>query len=191
MPVGTDGHNGRMRRLGFLTAAVLSAVVGFGVLPAFAAAPVQRTVEDRAEPGKAYDVLSVTLTAAPPGRKAKVVVEHARRVRVGDGIDIWFDTNDDRLPDIYLTGYAFSEYAVYKARGWDGHGRDISNRGCVSLKMVDRKSVVRFDPSCLAPSARFSVSVRSFVQDEPESTVDYVPGSERLTKKVLSYQPEQ
>ncbi len=114
---------------------------------------------------------------------------HGRRVAVGDGIDVWFDTNDDRLPDIYLTGYAFSEYAAYKARGWDGHGRDISDRGCVALKMTGRRSVIRFDPSCLAPSARFSVSVRSFVQGEPGSSVDYVPGPERLTKKVRSYLP--
>jgi hypothetical protein len=57
--------------------------------------------------------------------------------------------------------------------------------------MKGRKSVVRFDPSCLAPSARFAVSVRSFVQNEPEDTVDHVPGSERLTRKVLSYQPGQ
>ena len=180
-----------MRRLGFLTAATLAAVVGFGVLPASAAPPVERTVEDRAEPGKAYDVLSVTMTAAPAGRKAKVVVKYARPVAVGDALDMWFDTNDDRQPDIYLTGYSFSEYTVYKARGWDGHGRDISDRGCVSLKMTGRRSVVRFDPSCLAPSSRFSVSVRSFVQSEPDRTVDHVPGAERLTKKVLSYQPGQ
>ena len=49
-------------------------------MPAFAAAPVERSVVDLAEPDKVYDVLSVTLTAAPEGCKAKVVVEHARRV---------------------------------------------------------------------------------------------------------------
>ena len=112
---------------------------------------------DPAEDDKAYDVRRVTLKAAR-GVMAKVVIVHGRRVAVGDGIDVWFDTDDDRLPDIYLTGYAFSEYSAYKARGWDGHGRDISDRGCVSLKMTGRRSVVRFDPSCLAPSARFSVS---------------------------------
>ena len=162
----------------------------FTVVPAFAAVPTERTVPDAVDPGAAYDIRSVTLKASD-GRSARVLVRFGREVAAGDSIDVWFDTDDDQVPDIYLTGFGFSEYAVYKARGWDGHGRDISNRGCVSLKMVDRKSVVRFDPSCLAPSARFSVSVRSFVQDEPESTVDYVPGSERLTKKVLSYQPEQ
>lgn len=180
-----------MRRLGTLTAALVAAALAVSMAPAYAAPPTERVVEDRAESRMAYDVLSVTLSAAPPGRKAKVVVQHARRVAVGDGIDVWFDTDDDRKPDIYLTGYAFSEYAVFKARGWDGHGRDISNRGCISLKMVDRRSVIRFDPSCLAPSARFSVSVRSFVLDEPDDTVDHVPGKERLTKKVLSYQPGQ
>lgn len=179
-----------MRQLGFLTAAVLAAVIGL-TASASAAVPLERTVEDPAENNKAYDIRSVTLMAAAEGAKAKVVVVHGRRVAGGDGVSVWFDTDDDRLPDIFLTGYAFSEYAVYKARGWNGHGRDISSRNCVSLKMVGKRSVIRFDPSCLAPSARYSVSVRSFVQDEPESTVDYVPGSERLTKKVRSYAPGQ
>lgn len=181
----------RMRRLGTITAAVLAGALGLAVVPAFAAPPTSRVVEDPADPGAAYDVLSVALSSAPAGRKAKVVVKYARRVAVGDGIDVWIDTDDDRQPDLYVTGYAFSEYAAYKARGWDGHGRDISDRGCVSLKMVDRRSVLRFDPSCLAPSARFSVSVRSFVNEEPEASVDYVPRRERLTKKVLSYAPGQ
>ena len=178
-----------MRKLGLLTAAVLAAVVGL-TASASAAVPLERTVEDPAENNKAYDIRSVTMRAAED-TKATVVVVHGRRVAVGDGVDVWFDTDDDRLPDIYLTGFAFSEYTVYKARGWAGHGRDISNRGCVSLKMTGKRSVIRFDPSCLAPSARYSVSVRSFVHEEPGSTADYVPGSERLTKKVRSYAPGQ
>lgn len=182
-------HNGHMRRLGIIATAALAAVFALSMVPAFATPPTERTVEDAAEPAKSYDVLSVTLSAAPEGRKAKVVVEHARRVAVGDVIDIWIDTDDDRLPDLYITGYSFSEYAVYKARGWDGHGRDISDRGCASLRMVGKKSVVRFDPGCLAPSKRFSVSVRSFVHDQPDATADNVPGVERLTRKVLSYVP--
>lgn len=180
-----------MRPLGFLAVvpiAALAAAVALTTVPASAAVPVERVVKDAAEDDKAYDVRGVTLRAAE-GTMAKVRVVHGRRVAVGDGVDVWFDTDDDRRPDIYLTGHAFSEYAAFKARGWNGHGRDISNRGCVALTMIARRSVIRFDPSCLAPSARFSVSVRSFVEGEPESTVDYVPGRDRLTKKVRSYLP--
>lgn len=156
--------------------------------PALAAPPTERTITDAVEPGKAYDVVSITLKAAPAaGRKAQVTVVHARRVAVGDGIDFWVDTDDDRQPDLYVTGYAFSEYAVYKAHGWDGHGRDISDRGCARLTMTGLKSIIRFDPSCLAPSTRFAVSVRSFVQDRPARTADHVPGTDRLTKRVRSY----
>jgi hypothetical protein len=174
-----------MRRV-LLTALVLAVLAT--AAPAAAAVPNERTVADRAEPGKAYDVVSMTLTAAPAeGERAKVVVEHGRRVDTADGIDVWFDTDGDREPDIYLTGYAFSEYVVYKARGWDGHGRDISDLGCVSLRMTGKRSIVRFEPDCLAPSETFSVSVKSFVQDRPERTADKVPGVERLTKKVSSY----
>lgn len=156
--------------------------------PAAAAVPAERTVNDAVEPRKAYDVMSLTLRAAPAeGENAVVRIQHDRRVRVGDGIDVWFDTDGDREPDLYLTGFSFSEYALYKARGWDGHGRDISDRGCARLRMVARRSVVRFDPSCLAPSETFSVAVRSYRQNRPARTADHVPGVERLTKRVLSY----
>ena len=167
-----------------LAIAVLAAVVA----PAAATPPTVRAIPDAVEPGKAYDVVSVTVSAAAaPGRKAKVVVEHARRVAVGDGIDFWVDTDDDRQPDLYLTGFADSEFALYNAHGWAGHGRDISAGGCATLRMVGTRSVIRFDPSCLAPSQRFSVSVRSFVQGQPAGTADQVPGPGRLTKKVLAY----
>ncbi|GAB3199866.1 hypothetical protein GCM10027062_17710 [Nocardioides hungaricus] len=167
-------------------------VLALGLLapaaPAAAALPTERTIADRVEPRKAYDIVSTTLTAAPAaGKKAKVAVTHDRRVRSGDGVAFWFDTDGDRLPDIYLTGYAFSEYRVYKARGWDGRGREIGDRGCASLRMIGKKSIARLDPSCLAPSTTFSVSVRSFVQGEPERTVDRVPGVDRLTRRVRSY----
>lgn len=175
-----------MRRLGILLALLL----GLTVTPAFAAVPTERTVTDPAEPGMAWDIRSVTLQAAD-GRFAKVVVRHGRAVDSGDGIDVWFDTDDDQVPDIYLTGLGFSEYAVFRARGWTGHGRDISERGCAALKMVGRRSVIRFDPSCLAPSARYSLSVRSSVHDEPASTADFAPGKHQLTRKVRSYLPGQ
>jgi hypothetical protein len=179
-----------MKKLAVLSALALTTVLAATVAPASAAPPTERTIKDAREPGKAYDIRTVTTTSAPSAeKKAKVVVEHDRRVHVGDGIDLWIDTDRDRVPDIYLTGYAFSEYAVYKARGWEGHGRDISDLGCATLRMRGVKSVVKVDPSCLAPSTRFSVSVRSFVQNRPERTADHVPGSERLTGAVLSYQP--
>lgn len=156
--------------------------------PAAAAVPAERTITDAVEPGKAYDVVAMTLTAAPAeGEDARLVVTHDRRVDSGDGIDVWFDTDGDREPDIYLTGSAFSEYVVYKARGFDGHGRNLSDLGCATLRMTGKKSIIRFDPSCLAPSETFSVSVRSFVHNQPERTADKVPGPARLTKKVVSY----
>lgn len=155
-------------------------------VPATAAVPTERTISDAVEPRKAYDVTSVRIAAAPKGGRASIVVQHDRRVAVGDGIDVWIDTDGDREPDLYLTGYAFSEYALYKARGWDDHGRDLSDRGCASLKMARKKSVIRFDPSCLRASESFAVSVRSFAHDAPERTADHVPGVGLLTKRVLA-----
>lgn len=172
------------RSLALLAVLPLLAVAG----PATAAPPTERQVDDPTEPGRAYDITSVTLAAAPSaGRKAQVTVEHGRRVEVGDGVDVWVDTDDDRVPDLFITGVSFSEYGVYKARDWDRHRQDITDRGCASMKMVGTRTVVRFDPSCLGPSERFSVSVRSFGQGRPARTDDYVPRHERLTRKVLSY----
>lgn len=175
-----------MRRL--ILPVLATTLLALPAAPASAAPPTERTITDAVEPGKAYDVVSMTLMSAPAeGKRAKLVVKHGRRVDTGDGIDVWLDTDGDRQPDLYLTGYAFSEYAVYKARGFDGHGRNISDRGCVRLRMTGTRSIVRFDPSCLAPSETFAVSVRSFVHNRPERTADKVPGPARLTKKVRSY----
>jgi hypothetical protein len=169
--------------------AVLALVAGLAP-PAAAALPTERTLTDPVEPGKAFDVVSVTITsAAEPGRKAKVVIEHTRAVRVRDAIDFWIDTDDDRVPDLFLTGPSFSEYAVYKTRSWDHHGREITDRGCASLRMRGSKSVVKVDPSCLAPSERFAVSVRSYQMHAAARTDDYVPHQHKLSKKVLSYLP--
>ncbi|GAA1139931.1 hypothetical protein [Nocardioides aquiterrae] len=174
-----------MRRL--LPALVALLLVALAA-PASATPPTERTISDPAEAGKAYDIVSVTMKAAPAaGRKAQVTVVHSRRVDVGDGIDVWVDTDDDRVPDLFITGLSFSEYGVYKARDWDRHHQDITDRGCASVKMTGARSVIRFDPSCLGASERFAVSVRSHGQDRPARTDDYVPRPERWTKKVLSY----
>jgi hypothetical protein len=180
-----------MRRL-LVPAAALALLAGAALVgpAAHAAPPTERTITDAAQPGKAYDIVSVTLTAAPrEGRKAQVTVVHSRRVAVGDGVDVWIDTDDDRIPDLYVTGVSFSEYGVYKARDWDRHHQDISDRGCATMRMTGRKSVIRFDPGCLGASKRFSVSVRSHVQGRPARTDDHTPRAERLSKKVLSYVP--
>ncbi|WP_395658470.1 hypothetical protein [Nocardioides sp.] len=174
-----------MRRLlGLPVALVVLALAA----PALATPPVELTITDPTEGRRAYDIVSVTLQAAPAaGRKAQVTVVHGRRVQVSDAVDLWVDTDDDRVPDLFVTGVSFSEYAVYRARGWDRHHQDITDRGCASMAMRGRKTVIRFDPSCLGSSERFSVSVRSYVLHRPARADDYVPRPERLTRKVLSY----
>lgn len=171
----------------FAALALVSAVVP----PAAATPPTTLTIEDPVEPGKAFDVVSVTVTSAPAeGRKATIAVRHDRRVKVGDAIDAWVDTDADWVPDLFITGPSFSEYAVYETDSWTSHGDEITDQGCASLKMDRRRSVLRVDPSCLAPSKRFSVSVRSYVMHKPARTDDYVPAKHRFSKRVLSYLPE-
>src|SRR3954470_12068299 len=84
--------------------------------PAQALPPTSRTVKDAVEPGKAYDITQLTLRSAPkPTRPAVLVVQHGREVRTGDAIDVWFDFDGDKVPDIHVSGSAFSEFTVHKS----------------------------------------------------------------------------
>lgn len=159
-----------------------------GTTAAVAKPPTERVVVDPVDAGASYDILRTTLvSAAEPGAKAKVVVSHDRRVRSGDGIDLWFDLDGDRAPDVYLTGLAYSEYAVFRARSFKRHGKDISAKGCFSLTMRKRHAIVRFDPDCLGASRVFAVTARSFRHGDPASAADWAPGTERLSRRVRSY----
>jgi hypothetical protein len=179
------------RSLAAVTAA--AAVLALLASPAASAAPpTERTLVDAVDAGASYDVLSVQLRAATaPGELAKVVVTHDRRARAGDALDLWFDLDGDRVPDVYLTGLAYSEYAVYRARSFEGHGRDISDRDCFALTIANRKAVVRFQPDCLGESTSYSVAVRSSRMGEPAIGADWAPGRERLSPKVSSYAAEE
>lgn len=177
-----------------MLAAAVATAAALALVPAgpaaHAAPPTERTITDPVDAQASYDIRKVRLLAAPaPGKRARIVVGHDRRVRVGDGIDVWVDLDRDRKPDVYLTGMAFSEYAVYRARSFDGHGRDISDRGCFDLTMRARRSVVRFAPDCLGASRAFAVTVRSFRHGEPAGRADWSPRQERLSARVLSSVP--
>ncbi|WP_122816439.1 hypothetical protein [Nocardioides pantholopis] len=176
-----------------LTAAAAALVAATGVLTApsaAAATPVQRTYTDPADPGAAYDIRSLTLRSAPAANtRAKVVVKHARRVRVGDATDVWVNLDADRAPDLHITAYSFSEYAVFRARSFTRDGRDISDRDCARVSMAGRRTVVRLLPDCLGPSRRYAVSVRTSRDDRPPRAVDWAPARRAFTGKVWSYQP--
>lgn len=176
-----------------LTAAVslAASVTLLGAAPAAVAAPAPEvTVVDPVDAGASYDVLRLTAkAAAKPEGRATVVVLHDRRVRSGDGIDLWFDLDGDREPDVYLTGLAYSEYAVYRTRSFRRHGKDISDKGCFSLKMTNRRATVRFEPSCLGETRAFAVAARSFRHGEPAAGADWVPRTQRFTRKVAAFAP--
>lgn len=159
--------------------------------PASAAPPAERVLKDPIDAGASYDIVNVKLfAAAKPGKRGKVVVTHDRRARSGDGIDLWFDLDGDRTPDVYVTGLAFSEYVVYRTASFGGHGKDISDRGCFSLKINQRRAVVKLAPDCLGPSTSYAVAVRSFRSGEPKTGADWVPGTRRLSPRVASYAGE-
>lgn len=179
----------QMSHLRTLSAAAFAAALVTASATAAHATPTKRVIEDPVQPGKAYDIVKVVLTSQPTeDSMAKVVVRHGREVEFGDSIDLWFNIDSDPMPDIHLVGDSFSEYTVFKTVSFDSEddGKDISNRGCMSLKMSGIRSVVKLDPDCLKAGPKFAVSVKSSRSDKPAGRADYVPASERFTKKVLS-----
>jgi hypothetical protein len=155
--------------------------------PAQALPPTSRTVKDTVEPGKAYDVISVTLRSAPrTNRPAVVLVKHARNVRVGDAVDVWFDLDGDRAPDLHVSGSAFSEFTVHLTSSFAKDGKDISSKDCARLGMAGRVSKVRLFPACVGAPLSFAVAVRSSKQGSPKSSDDWAPAFHKFTKKVLA-----
>lgn len=167
-------------------AAALAVVVGV-FAPAVALPPTKRIVNDAVEPGKGYDIVRVVLRSSPDGKKpAVVVVRHGRDVQVGDSIDIWFNLDDDKQPDVHVAGDSFSEYSVTRTDSFDEDGKDITKRGCFALSMAGDRSKVKFDPNCLGHSLKYGVSVKSFRSGRPASAADWVRAPEKFTRKVLS-----
>jgi hypothetical protein len=155
--------------------------------PAQALPPTTRTIKDASEPDKAYDITQVTLRSAPKStRPAVVLVKHARKVKTGDSIDVWFDLDGDKVPDLHVAGDAFSEFTVYKAVSFTKDGKDISKKDCARLAMAGSISKVRLFPTCVGSPVGFAVAVKSSSFDMPDSTDDWAPATEKFTKPVLA-----
>ena len=72
--------------IGAAAAAVLLTVIA--TPSAEALPPTTRTIKDKVEPGKAYDIVEVTMRSAPKSnRPAVIVVTHGRAVTFGDALD--------------------------------------------------------------------------------------------------------
>src|SRR5262245_23599235 len=141
------------------TGAVLLALIASA--PAQALPPTSRTVKDATQPGKGYDITSVTLRGAPnTTRPAVVLIRHGRKVQVGDVVDVWFDLDGDRAPDLHVNGHAFSEFTVHRTSSFTKDGKDISGKDCARLAMAGRVSKVRLFPACVGSPLSFAVAVK-------------------------------
>jgi hypothetical protein len=168
-------------------AAGATLVVLLAAAPAQALPPTSRTVKDAVEPGKAYDITEAMLRSAPTTKRpAIVLVKHARQVKTGDSIDVWFDLDGDKVPDLHVSGSAFSEFTVHKAKSFTKDGKDISGKDCARLAMAGSTSKVRLFPACVGSPLSFAVAVKSSSDGQPESTDDWAPAAEKFTKKVLA-----
>jgi hypothetical protein len=149
--------------------------------------PTSRTVKDAVEPTKAYDIVEVKLRSAPKANRPAVVqVKHGRAVKTGDSIDVWFDFDGDKVPDIHVSGDAFSEFTVHEAKSFTKDGKDISGKDCARLAMGGSVSKIRLFPACVDSPISFAVAVKSSSQGQPDSADDWAPATEKFTKKVLT-----
>ncbi|QIG41545.1 hypothetical protein G5V58_01065 [Nocardioides anomalus] len=170
-----------------LAATAAAALVALTAPPAHALPPTSRSIEDPVDKTAAYDIVGVSLRSAPTSKRPAVVkVTHDRRVAAGDAVDVWFDLDGDKVPDVHLSGSAFSEYVVRRAKSFTADGKDLSELDCVRLSMAGTTSKIRVFPACLGDPVGFAVAVKSSVGGEPAATVDWAPGTERFTKKVLA-----
>jgi hypothetical protein len=173
-------------RIRTLAAAVGTLALVVTSSPAYAA-PTKRVIDDPVQPGKAYDIVKVVMKSQKTSTTlAKVVVTHGRDVKTGDAVDFWLNIDADAEPDIHVSADSFSEYHVFETTSFLADGKDISNKGCASLKMEGAKSKLRFDPKCLKAGETFRVSVRSGRSDKPKSAEDFAPAAGKFSKKVLS-----
>ena len=153
-----------------------------------AAPPTTRSITDPVDAGASYDIVRLQLKAAPKaGRKARVVARHDRRVSTGDVVEAWLDLDGDRRPDLYVSALAYSEYVVRKATTFKRLGRDLTDRGCVAVRMVKRRSVIKVAPDCVGESTTLSAAVRSSRQGEPAGAADWAPGEKQLSPRIRSY----
>ena len=155
--------------------------------PAQALPPLNVVIDDATEPGVAFDITLVKLRAAPSDtRPAIVLVSHGRQVKSGDSLDVWFDLDGDKVPDIHVSGDAFSEYTVHKTKSFTKDGKDISDLDVARLAMAGSTSKVRLFPAKLGSPVSFSVVVKSSRFDKPASTDDWAPSTRKFSKPVLA-----
>jgi hypothetical protein len=177
----------RSGRYAVAVAAGAALLVLLPLAPAEALPPTSRTVKDAVEPGRAYDITELRLRSAPKAsRPAVVLVKHSRKVRTGDAIDVWFDFDGDKAPDLHVSGDAFSEFTVHLTSSFTKDGKDISNKDCARLAMGGSVSKVRLFPACVGSPLSFAVAVKSSADGKPASTDDWAPATKKFTKKVLS-----
>ena len=178
-----------MRTRPYAAGAAAAALVltALATAPAEALPPTSRTVKDAVNPHAGYDITQVTLRSAPKSnRPAVVVITHARAVKPGDSVEVWFDLDGDKVPDLHVSGDAFSEFTVHLAKSFTKDGKDISKKDCARLAMAGKTSKVRLFSACVDSPLAFAVSVKSSSDGRPASSDDWAPGAEKFTKKVLA-----
>jgi hypothetical protein len=143
------------------------------------------TYRDGVQDGGGHDIVRVALRSAPANTtEASVTLTFDEAPAAGDGQVIWFNLDADPRPEAVLTAYAYSEWQVARANGWNAEGININHKGCFTYRAKSKNVKVTFNPDCFAPASHVSVSAAGFHSDSKGSTLDYAPGKKKWTAQV-------
>ena len=152
-----------MRRPGRIRAVVVAAALMALMAPAAAFADVQVSTDAHNDTGSSVDIWKVRVDNSTAHRSKVVVGVQQDRVRIGDSIDIFFDTRKrDPGPEFWLGAYVASEYLMRHAERWRDLGPPV-NTGCgYRLRINERTDRSRAVVSrrCLGYPSKVRVAVK-------------------------------
>ena len=106
--------------------------------------PLQGTSETAADTD--HDGLSDKFETNTGWTVPTITPDNVVRSRKVHSSPLTCDPDGDKSPDLHVSGNAFSEFTVHKAKSFTKDGKDISKQDCARLAMAGKVSKIRLFP---------------------------------------------